>query len=47
MIGGWNRYLNRDPEIVDAVDYVEKNPEKLGFKRQRWSFVVPFVRIAY
>ena len=47
VIGGWNRYLNRAPEIADATDYVEKNPEKLGFKRQSWSFVLPFVRSGY
>jgi hypothetical protein len=47
VIGGWNRFLNRDREIEDATEYVVKNPEKLGFKRQSWSFVVPFVRSAY
>jgi len=32
---------------VDTVDYVVKNPEKLGFKRQFWSYMVPFLRSVY
>jgi REP element-mobilizing transposase RayT len=43
VVGGWSRYLNAEPEIVDASDYVVHNPERIGFKRQTWSFVVPFV----
>jgi REP element-mobilizing transposase RayT len=41
--GGWHRFLNASSEIIDAREYVENNPLKAGYKRQRWPFVVPFV----
>jgi hypothetical protein len=38
----WKVFLNEDEHIFRAVAYIEKNPEKEGKRRQRWSFVVPF-----
>jgi REP element-mobilizing transposase RayT len=39
--GQWKVFL--DPEDVPrAIQYVEENPVREGFKRQSWSFVVPF-----
>lgn len=37
--GGWNRFLNSPREIIDAIDYVNANPQKLGMKPQQWMFV--------
>lgn len=42
VLGGWNRFLNDQRAIIDAIDYVEKNPTKAGLRRQHWSFVLPF-----
>ena len=39
--GGWVRYLNDQQAIVDAVDYVKKNPLKMGLKAQHWNFIIP------
>ena len=36
------RYLNDREAIVDAIDYVQKNPIELGLKALHWNFVVPF-----
>jgi REP element-mobilizing transposase RayT len=40
--GEWKVFL--DPlDVPRAIEYVEDNPDKEGKKRQRWSFVVPYV----
>jgi REP element-mobilizing transposase RayT len=39
---GWNVFLNTHAAVERAIRYVERNPEKEGKKRQRWSFVVPY-----
>ncbi len=39
---GWSVYLNSLDAVVAAIRYVERNPEKEGKPRQRWSFVAPF-----
>ncbi len=36
---GWNVYLNLHEDISRAVEYVENNPVKAGFKKQSWGFV--------
>jgi REP element-mobilizing transposase RayT len=41
--GGWHRFLNTNQDIAGAIQYVDDNPGKAGYKRQRWPFVVPFV----
>jgi REP element-mobilizing transposase RayT len=41
--GGWKVYLNTVQEMRDRIRYVEGNPIRAGFKRQRWSFVAPYV----
>lgn len=40
--GGWERYLNTEVEIVDAVDYVNRNPQKHDLPAQGWGFVKSF-----
>jgi hypothetical protein len=38
----WKVFLNSDEEIRREIRYVEENPGKAGFRRQRWSFVTPY-----
>jgi hypothetical protein len=38
----WKVFLNNDAEIVRAIQYVQQNPMKEGFRPQKWSFVEPF-----
>jgi REP element-mobilizing transposase RayT len=38
---GWNVFLDEPEDVYRAVEYVERNPEKEGKRRQRWPFVVP------
>ena len=40
---GWPVFLDSDQRIVEAIDYVAKNPAREGKPPQCWSFVVPFV----
>jgi REP element-mobilizing transposase RayT len=39
----WKVFLDSVTDIVRAIRYVENNPVKEGKRRQRWSFVVPYV----
>ena len=40
--GSWRVYLYAPEDVLQAVEYVEANPEKENKPRQHWSFVVPF-----
>jgi REP element-mobilizing transposase RayT len=40
---GWPVFLDTAEQIRQAIEYVERNPEKEGVPRQHWSFVVPFM----
>jgi REP element-mobilizing transposase RayT len=40
--GGWKVFLNTPEDIVRSIGYVEKNPEKEGKPRQRWTFVTAY-----
>jgi REP element-mobilizing transposase RayT len=40
--GGWKVFLETPGEMRGRIQYVEGNPEKAGFRRQRWSCVVPY-----
>lgn len=40
--GGWKVFLNTVDEMRGRIQYVEENPEKAGFRSQRWSCVVPY-----
>ncbi len=40
---GWPVFLESDQRILNAIDYVEKNPTREGKPPQRWSFIVPFL----
>jgi REP element-mobilizing transposase RayT len=37
--GEWKVFLNNEEDILRAIRYVNKNPEKEGLPRQRWPFV--------
>ena len=39
---GWKVMLFTADKMYGAIRYVEENPIRAGFKRQRWAFVVPF-----
>jgi len=39
---GWNRFLNARCEIIDAIDYVERNPVRIWLPKQHWDFVEPW-----
>jgi REP element-mobilizing transposase RayT len=41
--GCWKVFLDSAADVARAVRYVENNPLKEGKRRQRWSFVVPFI----
>ena len=40
--GGWKVMLFTHAKVRTAIQYVEENPVRAGFKPQRWSFVVPY-----
>lgn len=40
---GWKVALFTEEKLRAAIRYVEENPVRAGFKRQRWEFVAPFV----
>jgi len=42
--GEWKVFSNSPDDIERSVQYAEANPEKEGKPRQKWEFVVPFVR---
>ena len=39
----WKVFLDNDARIMQAITYVENNPVKEGKRRQRWSFVTPYI----
>jgi REP element-mobilizing transposase RayT len=39
---GRHRFLYRPAQVRERIDYANGNPMKHGFKRQHWSFVVPY-----
>jgi REP element-mobilizing transposase RayT len=39
---GWKVKLETRQEMRDRIQYVERNPQQAGLKRQRWSFIVPY-----
>ncbi|HEX8914801.1 MAG TPA: transposase [Humisphaera sp.] len=39
----WKVFLDSDGDVYRAIKYVEDNPEKEGKRRQKWSFVLPYV----
>lgn len=40
---GWKVFLETPGEMRGRICYVEENPEKAGFRRQRWACVVPYL----
>lgn len=41
--GGWTVFLNAFEEMRGRIRYVEENPVKAGFRKQRWSCVAPYL----
>jgi REP element-mobilizing transposase RayT len=39
---GWNVYLDSDPDVFRAVDYVNANPQRDGQAPQRWEYIIPY-----
>ena len=39
--GQWKVFL-APTDVTRAIQYVEDNPIKAGFRKQKWSFVVPY-----
>jgi REP element-mobilizing transposase RayT len=39
---GRHRFLYTPAQVRDRIDYANGNPLKHGFKRQHWSFIVPY-----
>lgn len=42
--GCWTVFLDSHADVLRAIEYVERNPLREGFKAQRWTFVVPYLR---
>jgi REP element-mobilizing transposase RayT len=41
--GGWKVFLETSADMWSRIQYVETNPERAEFRRQRWSCVVPYL----
>ena len=39
---GWKVFLDRPEDVLRAIDYVRRNPQREGLPAQRWWFVTPF-----
>ena len=39
--GYWCVYLDDEDEVYHAIEYVNQNPIKAGYKPQNWPFVIP------
>ena len=39
----WDVYLHTEEQILRAVQYINNNPIKEGYKPQNWRFVTPYV----
>ncbi len=42
--GAWHVFLDDVEGVLKAIKYVEDNPLGIGYPKQVWSFVTPFVR---
>lgn len=38
----WVIYKDNEAAVLNAIEYVERNPLKAGLPRQTWSFVTPY-----
>jgi REP element-mobilizing transposase RayT len=38
----WKVFIDREEWVCNAIDYVERNPEKEGKRRQSWKLIVPY-----
>jgi REP element-mobilizing transposase RayT len=41
--GKWNVFLDNDDDVLNRIDYVEKNPTRQGLRPQHWSFIERYV----
>jgi REP element-mobilizing transposase RayT len=39
----WKVWLDSHDDVERSIEYVDDNPTKLGLKRQRWKFLVPYL----
>ncbi len=39
--GCWKVYINDEPSLRAAAEYVDANPERAGLQPQHWEFVTP------
>jgi REP element-mobilizing transposase RayT len=39
---GWKVFLHTQSDFVRVIDYIRKNPEKIGRPQQHWDFVKPY-----
>ncbi len=40
--GCWSVFINHEEQLRNAIDYVNRHPEKEGMAPQHWSFVKPY-----
>ena len=40
--GQWVVYLNSPQQVINAINYANRNPTRDGLKRQQWKFVKPY-----
>ncbi|HEX3358691.1 MAG TPA: transposase [Tepidisphaeraceae bacterium] len=38
----WSVFINDEQQLANAIDYVERHPDKEGLARQKWRFVTPY-----
>lgn len=44
VVGCWKVFLDSHADVVRAIDYVEGNPTREGFKPQKWKLVTRYRR---
>jgi hypothetical protein len=42
--GCWKVFLDSHSDIVRAIEYVENNPVREGFKPQKWKFITGYAQ---
>lgn len=40
--GSWNVFLNGSTQIMEKIDYTNRNPPRAGLPRQDWDFITPY-----
>ena len=42
--GAWKVFLDDVEGVLDGIKYVEDNPSEIGYPKQVWSFVTPYIQ---